>query len=212
MAIGDKDDIFKRLKSYIPPWFNSSTPILDAVLKGAATGWSFVYGLYDYAKKQTRIKTSTDEFLDLEAQDFLGNQLQRYPEENDDSYRNRLLANIFPYPPTREGMKQALINLTGRAPIIYEPSADGCFLNVNAFLNHGAYGFDQPYTAYIIAYRPQAKFSDYAYALDQTAFLDRNAFAFSDADFDRHVKDEDIYSLINRVKPYGTNIWVKIED
>src|ERR1017187_3865634 len=118
--IGDTDDIVSRLKSYLPNWFGSNTPILNAILSGAASAWSPFYQLYAYAKLQTRIKTSTDDFLDLEAQDFLGNSFPRRDGESDESYRNRLLANIFPYPPTRDGMIKALENLTGRTPLVFE--------------------------------------------------------------------------------------------
>lgn len=212
MSTGDRDDIEKRIKEYFPPWFNSEIPLVNLAIKAAAQVYSFIYSFYTFAKKQIRIRTSTGEFIDLAAEDFLGDNFKRRKDESDDDYKNRLLANIFPYPPTRAGMIRALENLTGRTPIIYESELDGGYYNVNLFYNISTYGFDQPYVAYIIAYRPKTKFTGGVYALNRNTFLNRTAFAYQEADFNISVTDQDIYDLINRVKCYGTRIYCCILD
>lgn len=121
--IGDNDDLLARLKAAIPGrWFGTDTPILDGLLSGPATALSKIYSTIQYAILQTRIKTATDGWLDLIARDFFGRFFQRRPTEGDDSYRARILKEIFRPRVTRAAMIEALTDLTGRAPIIFEPA------------------------------------------------------------------------------------------
>jgi hypothetical protein len=112
-----------RLKALLPVrWFADSNPIRDALLSGFASVLAFVYSLLQYVQLQTRIATASDGFLDLISFDFFGNLLPRRKQENDDPYRNRILATLFREKVTRTGMIEALENLTGRTPIIFEPA------------------------------------------------------------------------------------------
>src|ERR1700754_5054612 len=73
MSTGDVEDIFGRLRGYLPTrWFGSpsdSKPIRDAVLVGFAVVLSYLHDLYVYAKLQTRLATMTDGWLDMFAAD-----------------------------------------------------------------------------------------------------------------------------------------------
>jgi hypothetical protein len=123
MAIGDSSDMWGRLKNLLPAgWFGDNNPIRDALLWGYANALAWGYTLYLYAKDQTRIKSATDGWLDLIGLDFFGNNLVRYANQTDTSYRNRILINIFRERTTRHAMEQVLLDLTGRSPIIIEPA------------------------------------------------------------------------------------------
>jgi hypothetical protein len=123
MAIGDNTDMWGRLKNLLPVgWFGDNNPIRDALLWGYANGLAWGYTLYLYAKDQTRIKSATDGWLDLIGLDFFGDNLVRYANQSDASYRNRILINIFRERTTRHAMEQVLFDLTGRWPIIVEPA------------------------------------------------------------------------------------------
>lgn len=123
MATGDQDDMLGRLKRLLPAgWFGDSNPILDALLWGYAQSLAWAYTLYLYAQAQTRIKTATDNWLDLIALDFFGNNLVRGASQGDTSYRSSILINLFRERTTRPAMEQVLLDLTGRAPIIIEPA------------------------------------------------------------------------------------------
>jgi hypothetical protein len=123
MAIGDNTDMWGRLKNLLPVgWFGDNNPIRDALLWGYANALAWGYTLYLYAKDQTRIKSATDGWLDLIGFDFFGNNLVRYANQTDSSYRNRILINIFRERTTRHAMEQVLYDLTGRWPIIIEPA------------------------------------------------------------------------------------------
>ena len=71
-------DQFSSIKNLIPTnWFGDEPTFVDALIWGFASVNSFVYGLILYIKKQTRIKTASDGFLDLIAYDFFGSTLLR---------------------------------------------------------------------------------------------------------------------------------------
>ena len=120
--IGDQADVLYRLKSVLPPWFGTVTPTLDAVLSGPAFIGSGLYSLIQYALLQTRIATATDGWLDLIAKDFFALAFQRRASEPDAAYRQRILAEIVRPRVTRMALSNAVLDLTGIAPIIFEPS------------------------------------------------------------------------------------------
>lgn len=126
MAIGDNNDILNRLIQNLPVgWFGNispeSTPNLNAILGAFVNAYYYIYNSqYLYSILQTRIQTSTGFNLDLESKDYLGPYLPRLPNENDDTYRKRILANVVQIKATRQGMYNALLTLTGIPPIIYE--------------------------------------------------------------------------------------------
>lgn len=123
MATGDIQDIVQGLKSALPRgWFSGSTPVLDALLTGLATAWSEMYSIYQYVSTQARIRTATGIWLDLAAQDFFGNNLPRQANELDAQYRARILSALFVEQGTRNAIYYALLRLTGRAPLIFEPA------------------------------------------------------------------------------------------
>lgn len=120
---GDQADVLSRLKTVLPArWFGTNTPILDALLSGPAYVLSGIYGLIQYAILQTLITTATDGWLDLIARDFFGRFFQRRTGELDDPYRARILKEIFRPRATRPAIVEVLTDLTGRAPIVFEPA------------------------------------------------------------------------------------------
>lgn len=121
MATGDNDDIFSRLMGYLPRWFGDSPPVVTALMRGAATGFAFIYLLIGYAILQTRIKSATGGWLDMIAADFFGSDLIRRTNESDPSFLNRIIVNMFRERGTRAAVVKVLTDLTGRAPLIVEP-------------------------------------------------------------------------------------------
>ncbi len=120
--IGDKSDVLARLKALLPGWYGTNTPILDAAMSAPAAVFSEIYDLIVYATKQTRIKTAADQWLDLIARDFFARRFQRFKAETDEHYRTRIVAEIFRPRATRPAIISTLTDLTGRAPIIFEPA------------------------------------------------------------------------------------------
>lgn len=122
MAVGDQADVTKRLVRATPPgWFPASSPSLSALLQGAASVGSFVYGLVQFAHQQMRIPTATGGWLDLTAYDFFRYALQRAPGQSDSSFRAAILRRLKKPEATRPALVQNLTTLTGLVPQVIEP-------------------------------------------------------------------------------------------
>ncbi|WDZ97994.1 hypothetical protein Herbaro_09495 [Herbaspirillum sp. WKF16] len=220
---GDQDDVFKRLKALLPPWFGDTTPILDAVLYGVAYALSFAYSLWAYAKLQTRILWATDGWLDMIAADFFGTALQRKLGQSDASFRNRIIINMFRGRGTRPAMVRVLEDITGRTPVIFEPNRPLDTGALNSPQSGGYCGVARmgsmavPYTAMITAYRPQATGVAAGGAFCSAPKVSAlntplaTSYTASLSMVNQSATDEDIYAAVEAVKPVGTVMWVSIQ-
>lgn len=233
---GDSNDVFARLKAALPQrWFGStsdSMPVADSILSSAATGLSFVYSLYAYAKANTRLASMTDGWLDLFANDFFGSTLQRKANQSDASFRARIQANLFAEKATRRGVVNALTTVSGRAPVVFEPNGHGDvavmgvptagglnYMGIQTSMYVGPARMGSmavPFQAFIIAYRPQATGGSAGGAFTDTptqaalstplakSYTNSLSFQTSSA------TDADIYQAADQAKPAATILWVAI--
>lgn len=220
----DQAKILFNLKSVLPNWFGDApTPILDAVLNGYAKNAETQYLSYMYVKLQTRIKTATDDNLDLISKDYFGDRLRRRQHESDDLYRKRILATLLQEKATYLGMRNALFLLTGFYPIIIEPSglgAAGMALDVaesGGLDVAGVMGESMPYQCFITVFVGNESSMAQFGGLDTSGFaLDvagggANNYLGEEYLIGTTVTDQDIYNLVNDVKVYGTICWVSID-
>jgi hypothetical protein len=121
MATGDSNDIFSRLKSVLPSWWGASSPILDGVLSAFSNVAAWAYSLLVYVTLQTRIATTTDNFLDIASYDFFGPRLRRFTGETDAQFSARIRAEVLRPRVSRGAISTALTDLTGKKPIFFEP-------------------------------------------------------------------------------------------
>lgn len=212
MTITTRQQIVERILGYLPPWFGDQAPVLNAFLQGAGSVYAFLYNDLTYAKLQERILTATGEFLDFIAFDFFLDKLLRCPGESDDAYRQRILKMIFQERATFNGMFTALKNLTGRDPVILEAFNNGDNYYNHGFYNHVYAGFNAPYQAWIIAYRPIPISTNGTIYLNQTAFATAESYYGAAADTVTCISDDDIYYTIDITKPAGTLMHVTILD
>jgi hypothetical protein len=218
MATGDQSDIFSRIKSVLPRWFGPASPLLDALLQGLASASAFVFSLYVYARLQTRILTATDGWLDMVAADFFGAALLRSSNQSDASFRARIIINLFRERGTRNAVAKVLLDLTGRAPIIFEPQrpADtGAYRAPNSGYGvAGGYGSMLiPFQAFVQAYRPASTgipfIAGYGTAPGGYGVASQADYA-SLAQSTSAVSDADLYAAIDSVKPAGSVVWARI--
>jgi hypothetical protein len=162
----NQQDLLQRIKATLPAgWFGEATPILDAVLNALAAGWVGLLGLLDYVRMQTRISTAFDGWLDLVATDFFGSRVQRRLQEPDVSFRQRISTELLRDRCTRAAIHDTLLELSGRSPIIFEPTNPqdtGCYSSLGT-IEAGCFGYcisggwgslDLPFQAFVTAYRP----------------------------------------------------------
>jgi hypothetical protein len=122
VATGDQEDVLARLISVLPPWFKAgATPVLDALLGGAAWAGSFAYGMIRFARQQARIATATGGWLDLAAYDFFGRDFVRPAGWTDAQFGAAITARLLNPNGTRPGLIAGIEQLTGRAPRVFEP-------------------------------------------------------------------------------------------
>lgn len=220
MAIGDQSDIFNRLNRNLIPLFGQDAPAKDALLQGIAKTDSTIYQLIENTNADARILTATGDALDLIALDYFGDLLTRNINENDTSFRNRILASLFQERATRKGMITVLTKLTGITPGVIEGANTqdiGAYDQSFFYDEYGGLGWSQPYTAIIYAFTPKPQGLLYRGGYDQASF---GGFGF-DFQFNNSYVDlseeilfvtaQDIINAIQQTKPYGTYMYIYID-
>ena len=160
MATGDQTDLYNRLKSLLPKgWFQYSTPVLDSVLYGSATAFSWIYSLTQYTALQTRRVTMTAPWLDLALFDFFGRRIRRKPGQSDASVAAMIETEVLRRRVTRNNVAAAINSLTGSPVKVFEafnPMDTGGF-NAQWALNEPASAIGStayPWTMFITVAEP----------------------------------------------------------
>jgi hypothetical protein len=135
--IGDLDYFANLIIQQLLPgsWFGAEETVINAIAAGLADPSEFNFTQMQYIIQQTRLDTSTDDWLDIFAKEFLGQgRFLRRSGESDVDYRARIKTALLRKRGTRLAMVEALTDLTGKAPIIIEPN------NVSDTGGWGAHG------------------------------------------------------------------------
>ncbi len=156
---GDQADMAARLRAALPGrWFGDAAPVLDGVLAGIAAIWATLYAQLQAAIAQTRIATASGGFLDMIVLDFFGRRVHRRVAESDDPFRARILREMRRERGTRGALVTALTDLTGRAPLVFEPArpADtGAWNGQAGYGSAGRWGsLMLPRQCFVTAFRP----------------------------------------------------------
>ncbi len=209
---GDIPDIVARIKTVLPTrWFPDETPVLDSVLAGLANAWSGLYSLLGMVRQQSRIATASDQFLDGASTDFFGSALPRRSQEPDSEFRVRIQKEMVRDRATRAAVTSVLTDLTGRAPVLFEPAriADtGAYATPSfAYGAAGAWGsFNLPFQVFVTARRPQgAAIANIAGYGTPGPIARANLSMVSG-----QVTDADIYAAIASVMPTASTAWTSI--
>ena len=215
--IGDSDDMLGRLKAVLPGrWFADETPVLDGVLSGFAATGAWVYRLLQAAKTQTRRLSASGGFLDMIAGDFCGSGLSRHAAEGDDALRGRIGRALLREHGTRSAVTSVLLDLTGRAPAIFEPMRPADTGAWNRFSGYGVAGgwgsLSLPFQCFITAYRPNGSGIGIVAGWGRGAGgYGRGAIEYASlAMLSGQVTDADIDAAVASVMPAATIAWTRI--
>ncbi|HQU00943.1 MAG TPA: hypothetical protein PLI12_00670 [Acetobacteraceae bacterium] len=236
MAVGDQADMVGRLQRLLPQgWFPTdltTAPVLNAVLNGFAAGLAQSYALIAFALTAVLNTTAQNIWLDIKAQDFLGNSVLRRTQERDASFRVRMQAAIFPPGATRAALIARITALTGIAPSVFEPTQPGDtgVYGGNPLASPGYYtlgysvsgGYGSlmlPFQAFVTVKRPVSQgvpllagysgndlspvYAPLGYGAGLGSYVDL-AQAFDG------VTDNDIYQTVAEIEPAGSIIWTRI--
>ncbi len=214
------EPIFSRIKRLIPvrAWFADETPVLDALIGGIASGLEYVKKLYDYARLQTRILTATDGWLDVIAADMFGQSMTRKPGQSDASFKAEILASLFLEKATRRSLTGVIKALTGREPVIVEPTRPldtGAYgVGICGYGVAGAYGsVSTPWQMFMTVYRPAGTgvpgVAGYGISVGGYGAPSQHQYAPAAVALSQ-ITDDDIYRAIDSAKAAGTLMWVRI--
>ena len=199
-------------------WFADSSPILDAVLTGIANAWVGLLALLDGVKAQGRVATAGGIFLDIAAHDYFGEALMRRVAEADAAYSTRIQQNLVSPRATRLGVVQAVQNLTGRIPAIFEPrnpaDTGGYNLNMGYGLAGGYGSMNLPYQFMVRAYRPDGLpvSNGTGYVVGPGGYNAAPTFYADISEFQGNVSDAEIYACIAAVVPTTSVAWTNISN
>ncbi len=222
---GDTEDFLQRLRAVLPSrWFPDQSPVLDGVLKGLASAWAWLYDTLSFVRAQARIGTAFGIWLDVIAADFFGPRLKRRPAQSDDDFRASIRRELVRERGTRAAVSAALSDLTGRAPVIFEPARTsdtggyGGLRGGGGGIGYGVAGgwgsLGLPFQFFVAAYRPHGtgiaavagwNASTGAYgvgALEYASLLMITG----------QVTDSDIFASVAAVLPVNTIAWVQIRN
>ena len=215
-VLGGPDDIMRRVKLLLPKgWWNYHAPIRDAILGGLADVSAWCYGLYAYAKKQTRVAWATDIWLDIISKDYFGVALLRRVNEHDDAFRLRIQKELIRERVTRKGMNDALTDLTGQPPYIFEPwnTGDTGAWDVGTFAFDIAGGWGDtclPAQAFVNVIPPGSGIPG-APGWDIAAMGWDIGGMWGDMSLIAGtITDQDIYDTINKTRPTGVIVWTQL--
>ena len=217
MSNSDQTTLVRRLLRLLPPWFLRPDPVLNFILSGIAAVFSNVYALIVFVRLQTRISTAVGLFLDIISLDYFGRYLVRRANELDAPFATRIKKEIIRERGTRLGMIQAIKDLTGKAPLIFEqfrPADAGGWDNPSfAYDMAGGWGDTRlPAQAFMTVYRPGYS------GVPSVAGYDAGPGGYDIGSIEYVepymtagvVTDADIYRTIENTKPNGVIVWVQL--
>lgn len=122
-AVGSAADIVGRMRGVLPDrWFADRAPVLDGLLAGFASAWAPLHALLATVRRQSRLGTASDEFLDLWSRDLFGARLPRESGETDGAFRARIRRRMARSRATRAAVLDALADADAVALRVFEPS------------------------------------------------------------------------------------------
>jgi len=217
--IGDPSDMLTRLKAVLPSrWFPDATPVLDGMLTGLASASAWSYGLLAGVRLAARIGTATGGFLDMIAADFFGPRLSRRPSQGDTAFRARIEGELLRERGTRGAVIGVLQDLTGRAPVVFEPMRPA---DTRAWCVAGGYGVIGgwgslllPFQCFVTAYRAQGSGIATVGGWGSGAGgWGLGAIEYASLDLlQGQITDADIDAAIAGVMPVAAIAWTRISD
>ncbi len=213
----DQQDMQSRLRATLPArWFADATPTLNGVLAGLAWVWAALFAMLRTVGAQTRLATATDIQLDGISADSLGAALPRRQAEPDAAFRTRIQIERLRERATRPALAQALTDLTGRTPIIFEPARPldtGAWCGPLGYNSAGGWGsLSLPFQCFVTAFRAQGSgIAGVAGYTIPTAGYGQGPLQYASlAMLTGQITDQDILATISGVLPAATTAWTRI--
>lgn len=119
---GKANEMSHRIRLTLPGrWFSDAPPVLEGLLAALGSLWANLYALLEVVKSQTRLATTTGEFLDTASADYFGSLLPRAPNETDQSFLQRVRERMVRERGTRSALLSA-VAAAGCTARVFEPA------------------------------------------------------------------------------------------
>jgi hypothetical protein len=211
--LGSISDFIRRMQLVLPTrWFADSAPVAAAVLGGLGTAWAWIYQLIQTVRALARIASASGTFLDLISTDFFGASLPRWQNEGDAGFLKRIQNEMLRPRATRAALALALSELTGRAPVIFEPvrpeDTGGYTLGGVGYGVAGGWGnLCLRHTSFVTAWRPLG--AGIAYV---AGYGTGGPLAYGDlSQVAAPVSDASIFAQAAAVIPAGHTAWMRLQ-
>ena len=217
--VGDQANMVSRLRAVLPArWFPDNAPVLDAVLSGLAGVWAVVYAQLQHVRMQTRIGTATGPFLDMVAMDLFGTRLRRQIGQDDNGLRRSIGLELLRERATRAALQEVLNDLTGRAPVIFEPAHAADTKAWGTACGWGVAGgwgsLRMPFQCLVTAFRPKGGgvSAVAGWGISAGSWGGGTIEYASASMVSEQVSDEAVVSAVTRVMPAATIAWLRISN
>lgn len=192
---------------------------VHALFLSFAQQLSFVQTEIQYALRAQRLQTETFPELDFASVDYLGDLLPRPHGQTDADFALAITNALFSRVATKQALSNALLRLTGVLPRMMEPwnvtdtGAWGVggpsYWNVDTIRNPARWGGDQRYQGFIETTPPSidALGPNNPILTWNTAYWNVPGYFFG---IISSVGEDTLNDTLNRIRAYGTEVWVKL--
>lgn len=217
------DQFHQRLARLIPHGWAGDDAAQDGLvgefLQSLSEQLEFVLGELQYAAAAQRLTSETFPELDTASTDFLGSSLPRPSGMDDADYGQLIIANLFKQADTRLAISNAIQLLTGVTPRMIEPwnifdtgTWDHIsYWDVDTPANPARWGDGslswQGFIETVPPAIPAIGANNPILTFDDGAFWDVPGYFFGTI---QSQSTQVLYDLINKLRVYGTTVWVKI--
>ena len=209
--------IIQRFLKLLPlNWFAVGAVTLGVVAAAVGAVFGDVQSVITAVQANIYLQTTTGGYLDLWVYDFFGPTLLRNTGESDTDYYIRAQSNIFAPACTREAVSNAIQTLTGTAPTIVEPwrpSDTGAYGYVCGYGVAGIWTDYLPYQAFLTATVPNSVTGVpgvAGYGEGPGGYGVNSMLYYEEITTTATTSAQNVYDLIERLKVYGTLIWVRL--
>ena len=220
--VNKEDFVYRLLENFPADWSSdearSSGGVLHSLFSSVGAELEYSLDQVQFIFDATRVRTATEEALDLVAKDFFGTDVRRSTGEGDTAFRQRILAQLLAPAVTIEAIKRAIEIFTGKPAVLFEPwnLSNGSFLDANVYLGISTPGYGGRLNDPGLRYQffVEAKLPGYSsnneypvYAIDRYFSLDRPECPLFEVNNDWFLNTQKLDSLLNTVKPAGIIAW-----
>ncbi len=209
--------IIQRFLKLLPlNWFAVGALTLSIVASAVAAMFGDVQAVITAVQANIYLQTTSGGYLDLWVYDFFGPDLLRGAGESDTAYIARVQGSLLAPACTREAITNAITTQTGYEPTVVEPwrpSDTGAYGVLGGYGEFGTWTDYLPYQAFLTITVPSSVSGVpeiAGYGAGPGGYGVASMLYYEEIVTTSSLVAQNVYDLIERLKVYGTLIWVRL--